>query len=125
MGRSGLNAQCTENVLVEHVVASGLGLTVGPPHHCATAASPLRHRRLTSECYLPYLAGAVRPHPNHSCVRNVTFRYATMHHTFKGIYVKSQYSDDPTASGEITNLRYEHLLMESPTQVSDTRGYCC
>ena len=58
----GRNAQCTENILIENVNASGLGLTVG----------------------------AVHPSPNHNCVRNVTFRNAYMHHTFKGIYEKRQ-----------------------------------
>ena len=55
--RPGGNAKCTENVLIENVNASGLGLTVG----------------------------AVHPTRGHNCVRNVTFRNARMHHTFKGI----------------------------------------
>jgi len=86
---NGFNAQCTENILVEDVNASGLGLTVG----------------------------AVRPTVGHNCVRNVTFRRATMHHTFKGIYIKSQNTADPKATGEITNILYEDIVMEAPEQV--------
>ena len=86
------NSQCTENVLVENVEASGLGLTVG----------------------------AVHPTRAHNCVRNVTFRNATMHHTFKGIYVKSGSSSDALASGEITNIRYEDILMDTPSQVGQS-----
>jgi polygalacturonase len=89
MDRSGVNAQCTENILIEDVNASGLGLTVG----------------------------AVRPSLNHSCVRNVTFRRARMHHTFKGIYMKSQWSDQPGATAEISNVLYEDIQMDGPTQV--------
>ena len=59
--RNGINSNCTENVLIEDVNASGLGLTTG----------------------------IVGPSAAHNCVRNVTFRRATMHHTFKGIYIKS------------------------------------
>eukprot|EP00658_Telonema_sp_P-2_P060320 TRINITY_DN49267_c0_g1_i1.p1 TRINITY_DN49267_c0_g1~~TRINITY_DN49267_c0_g1_i1.p1 ORF type:complete len:461 (-),score=57.61 TRINITY_DN49267_c0_g1_i1:259-1641(-) len=80
---------CTENVLVENVLASGLGLTVG----------------------------AVHPSRGHNCIRNVTFRHARMHHTFKGIYVKSGSSDDPAASAEITNILYHDIFMEAPSQV--------
>jgi hypothetical protein len=89
------NSQCTENVLVENVEASGLGLTVG----------------------------AVHPTRAHNCVRNVTFRNATMHHTFKGIYVKSGSSSDALASGEITNIRYEDILMDTPSQVSQSQRW--
>ena len=89
------NSQCTENVLVENVEASGLGLTVG----------------------------AVHPTRAHNCVRNVTFRNATMHHTFKGIYVKSGSSSDALASGEITNIRYEDILMDTPSQASQSQRW--
>ncbi|KAL1524215.1 hypothetical protein AB1Y20_019123 [Prymnesium parvum] len=89
MGRLGTNARCTENILIEDVNASGLGLTVG----------------------------AVRPSVDHNCIRNVTFRRVKMHHTFKGIYMKSQYNDDPKATAEITNILYDRVEMDSPTQV--------
>jgi polygalacturonase len=54
---TGINARCTENVLIEDVNASGLGLTVG----------------------------SIEPTSHHACIKNVTFRRATMHHTYKGI----------------------------------------
>jgi len=85
----GFNSKCTENILVEHINASGLGLTVG----------------------------AVRPTAGHNCVRNVTFRKAFMYHTFKGIYIKSQNTPDTHATGEITNLLYEDVVMDAPSQV--------
>lgn len=99
------NAKCTENVLVENVNASGLGLTVG----------------------------AIHPSRGHTCIRNITFRHARMHHTFKGIYIKSGSSFDPSASGEITNILYEDIVMDTPSQVSiwigpaqeaDSKGAC-
>ena len=105
IGKSGFNAQCTENILIERINASGLGLTVG----------------------------AVHPSRDHNCVRNVTFRDARMHHTFKGIYVKSGSSFDPEASGEISNILYENIVMDAPTQVpiwigpaqeADSKGAC-
>ena len=40
-----------------------------------------------------------------------------MYHTFKGIYIKSQYSDEPNATAEITGLLYEDIEMDGPTQV--------
>ena len=101
----GHNAKCTENVLIERVNASGLGLTVG----------------------------AVHPTRGHNCVRNVTFRHARMHHTFKGIYMKSGSSSDPSASAEITNILYEDVFMDAPSQVpiwigpaqeADSTGAC-
>ena len=46
MDATGTNAQCTENILVENVNASGLGLTVG----------------------------AIHPTRGHNCIKNVTFR---------------------------------------------------
>ncbi|CAJ1364548.1 unnamed protein product [Effrenium voratum] len=85
----GINAKCTENVRIEHVNASGLGLTIG----------------------------AVKPTLYHNCVRNVTIRHAYMFHTFKGIYMKSQNTPEPNASGEITNILYEDITMDEPSQV--------
>tara|TARA_B110000208_G_C11651170_1_gene388056 strand:+ start:196 stop:777 length:582 start_codon:yes stop_codon:yes gene_type:complete len=77
-------------VLVEDVNASGLGLTVG----------------------------VVGPNVNHNCIRNVTFRRARMHHTFKGIYIKSSNANtDPNATAEITNVLYEDILIDEPEQV--------
>lgn len=105
LDKNGHNAQCTENVLVENVNASGLGLTIG----------------------------AIHPSKAHNCIRNVTFRNAYMHHTYKGIYIKSGNSYDPTASGEITNILYEDIYMDEPEQVpvwigpaqeADSKGAC-
>ena len=85
-----INSKCTENVLVEDVNASGLGLTVG----------------------------AIGPSREHACIRNITFRRATMRHTFKGIYVKSGNTDRPDpGTAEITNILYEDIDIEEPEQV--------
>mmetsp|Transcript_2773 Transcript_2773/g.5697 ORF Transcript_2773/g.5697 Transcript_2773/m.5697 type:complete len:451 (-) Transcript_2773:29-1381(-) len=87
---AGINAQCTENILIENVEASGLGLTVG----------------------------SIRPTKDHACIKNVTFRNAYMHHTFKGVYMKSAYSnDEPGISAEITDILYENITMDKPEQV--------
>lgn len=85
----GINADCTENVLIENVEASGLGLTVG----------------------------SIKPTTNHACIKNITFRNAYMHHTFKGIYIKSASNPDPNASAEITDILYENITMDQPEQV--------
>jgi len=68
----------SENVLVERVSASGLGLTIGSI--------------------------------GESNVRNVTFRNCTMHHTFKGIYLKFR------GNGNIQDVLYEDIVMEAPEQ---------
>ena len=56
-----------------------------------------------------------------------------MHHTFKGIYIKSGNSFDPEASGEITNILFEDIFMDAPEQVpiwigpaqeEDSKGAC-
>ena len=88
---SGINAQCTENVLVENVEASGLGLTIG----------------------------SIEPTTNHACIKNITFRNAHMRHTFKGIYIKSgsRSNPDPDATAEITNILYDNVTMDKPEQV--------
>ena len=87
----GINANCTENILIENVNASGLGLTVG----------------------------SIEPTSNHACIKNVTFRNAYMHHTYKGIYVKSANRAIPPPSSytaEITNILYENITMDEPEQ---------
>ena len=105
IGRNGINAQCTENVMVENISASGLGLTVG----------------------------AIHPSRDHNCINNVTFRNAYMHHTFKGIYVKSGNSFDSLASAEMQGITFENVTMDSPEQVpiwigpaqeGDSKGAC-
>jgi hypothetical protein len=42
-----------------------------------------------------------------------------MHHTFKGIYIKSgnRAHPDPSATAEITNILYENITMVEPEQV--------
>ena len=96
IGRNGFNAQCTENVLVENVEASGLGLTVG----------------------------AIHPSRDHNCIRNITFRNGYMHHSFKGIYVKSGNSFDTEASAELTNILFENITMDEPEQVLGQKRKC-
>ncbi|GMH60296.1 hypothetical protein TrRE_jg12934 [Triparma retinervis] len=88
---SSINSDCTENVLIENVEASGLGLTVG----------------------------SITPSAHHSCIRNITFRGALMHRTFKGIYIKSAANDhvDPSWTAEITGVLYENVTMVEPKQV--------
>ena len=90
--KRGINANCTENILIENVKASGLGLTVG----------------------------SIEPTPNHACIRNITFRNAYMHHTYKGIYIKSGNRAHPNPKGysaEITNILYDNITMDEPEQV--------
>ena len=90
--KNGINVICTENILIENVKASGLGLTVG----------------------------SIEPTPNHACIRNVTFRNAYMHHTYKGIYIKSGNRAHPNPKGysaEITNILYDNITMDEPEQV--------
>lgn len=70
----------TENVLVERVNASGVGLSIGS-------------------------IGA-----NH--VRNITFRDAVMHHTYKGIYIK--FRDQKRGGGSITDILYENIFIDEP-----------
>ena len=89
---NGINAKCTENVVVENVKASGLGLTIG----------------------------SIEPTLHHACIRNITFRNAYMQRTYKGIYIKSaSRAVPPPASytAEITNILYENVTMEEPEQV--------
>ena len=40
-----------------------------------------------------------------------------MHHTFKGIYVKSGNSFDSLASAEMQGITFENVTMDSPEQV--------
>lgn len=56
-----LGLSCSENMLIEHMVMTGVGASIG----------------------------SVPPHVGHNCVRNITFRNVTMPGTTKGIYIKS------------------------------------
>ncbi len=68
-----------QDVMIERVQASGLGLTVGSI--------------------------------GNSVVKNITFRDATMYHTFKGIYMKFR-----SNGGVVSDVTYENIRMESPEQ---------
>ena len=83
-----VKAQCSENILVENVIASGVGLTIG----------------------------SIGAKTEHSCVKNVTFRNVIMPKTFKGIYIKNRPSGAPGKSGEITNILYENITISDANQ---------
>tara|TARA_B110000091_G_C13754831_1_gene449404 strand:+ start:60 stop:1445 length:1386 start_codon:yes stop_codon:yes gene_type:complete len=67
----------TNNVVIENINASGVGLTIG------SIASN---------------------------INNVTFRNATMYHTYKGIYMKFR------GNGIVSNVLYENIFMDAPEQ---------
>jgi polygalacturonase len=75
-------------MMFERINASGVGLTIGSIG--ASAA--------------------------HTCVRNITFRDSVMPNSFKGLYLKSRPESDPQATGEITDVLYENIVMNNPTQ---------
>lgn len=77
---------CTENVLIENMVLSGFGASIG----------------------------SVSPSTNHNCVRNVTFRNLSMPRTGKGIYVKSNPHCEKGSTAEITDITYEDINMVQP-----------
>lgn len=83
-------AKCSENWLVERVNASGVGLTIG----------------------------SIGPSAHHTCVKNITFRDSEMVNTFKGIYMKSRPTDDPTDTGEITDVLYQNITINNASQWS-------
>ena len=53
-----------------------------------------------------------------SVVNNITFRNATMYNTFKGIYLKTRYYNNPPAgpSASISNILFENILIDNPEQ---------
>ena len=57
--------------------------------------------------------GSIGSSINHDCVRNITFRDCKMENTFKGIYLKSR---SGIGTGEISNILYENIEIDSPTQ---------
>jgi hypothetical protein len=74
---------CTQDMLVENVtVAYGLGLTIG----------------------------SVPPNDGVNCIRNVTFRNATMVKPIKGIYIKP--NPGTVGSGIIDRITYENVAMD-------------
>ena len=87
MDGGGKRSVCSENMLFERINASGVGLTIG----------------------------SIGPSPRHTCVRNITFRDCIRPNSFKGIYMKSR-PGAPGDTGEITNVLYENIRIDSPTQ---------
>jgi polygalacturonase len=53
-----------------------------------------------------------------SRVNNITFRDAVMHRTFKGIYMKTRWSDSGPVgeSASISNILYQNITMDAPQQ---------
>eukprot|EP00483_Globobulimina_turgida_P005037 UN05047 len=49
-----------------------------------------------------------------TCIKNITFRNVYMYHTWKGIYMKSA---PGSGNGSISNILYENITMDSPTNV--------
>ena len=48
---------------------------------------------------------------SHNTVNNITFRDSSMHHTWKGLYLKFR-----KAGGSISNVLYENIVLEAPEQ---------
>jgi len=82
---NGINSRCSENMLFERIYASGLGLSIG----------------------------SIGPTPEHTCVRNITFRNCTMENTFKGLYIKSKPGN---GTAEISDILYEDIVINNPSQ---------
>eukprot|EP01083_Nonionella_stella_P259044 884790_1 len=79
--------ECTRNVTVENIVATGFGLSIG----------------------------SVGPNENHPCVDNVKFSNVKMPGTGKGIYIKSNKSDcKGNVSSKISNILYENVHIKQP-----------
>lgn len=78
------NANCTENILIEDVIAFGVGMSIG----------------------------SVPPNSAHNCVNNVTMRNVKMINTLKGIYVKTNPGDSGT--GIVSNILFENFDIIRP-----------
>lgn len=59
--------------------------------------------------------GSIGPSISNTCINNITFRNAFMQNTIKGIYMKAR---PGKGSGIISNILYENIRMQRPTQVS-------
>ncbi|CAJ1374283.1 unnamed protein product [Effrenium voratum] len=85
-----VNSDCSRNILVENMVMSGFGASIG----------------------------SVPPHAAVACVQNVTFRNMTMPGTGKGVYIKSNPScglaDGKPKRGLIADITYEDIKIEKP-----------
>lgn len=77
-------ATCTENILIENIVAEGVGMAIG----------------------------SVPPSDAHNCVNNVTMRNVTMNNTVKGIYVKTDPGHSGT--GIISNIQFIDFTIVRP-----------
>ena len=83
---------CTANLLVENMVLSGFGASVGS---------------------VP--ADVVREGDTRNCIRNVTFRNISMPETGKGIYIKSNPDcSHPNASALIQDILFETVRITNP-----------
>ena len=87
----GNNIHCTENLVVRDCnVWWGVGMAIG----------------------------SVYPSDNYRCIRNVTFKDINFYHPFKAIYVKTNSGDTssmlPGSGGEITNIVYENIEINTP-----------
>ena len=85
---SSIRSNCSENMLFERINASGVGLTIG----------------------------SIGSSASHTCVRNITFKDSVMPNTFKGIYLKSRPGGGGQNTGEITNVTYQNITINNPTQ---------
>jgi len=66
-------------------------------------------------------------------ISNITFRDSTMHHTYKGIYLKFNSGADQSPGGHVYNVLYENIVIDQPSQwpiwigpaqQSDSRNLC-
>lgn len=79
-------SDCTEDILIENMVMTGFGASIG----------------------------SVPPSEHHNCVRNVVMRNISMPQTGKGIYIKSNPTCRPGATGIIENILYEDIRILQP-----------
>jgi len=85
------NSDCSRNILVENMIMSGFGASIG----------------------------SVPPHAAVACVQNVTFRNLTMPGTGKGVYIKSNPScgleNGKPKRGIIADITYEDISIQKPS----------
>jgi hypothetical protein len=83
-----VNANCSENMMIERMNITGMGLSIG----------------------------SVPPHAGRNCVRNITFRNILMPGTGKGVYIKSNPSciADGSKTAIITDILYENITINKP-----------
>jgi hypothetical protein len=56
-----------------------------------------------------------------SVVKNITFRHSTLYHSYKGIYMKTRWSDNgaaPLDEASVQDVTYENITMIEPEQYS-------